>query len=71
MARKLQTFQTSQGFYDLAIAAPSTKAALAAWSAFARHWAGFPNLAESPCNYFWGAGGERYDAHRQSSFTTT
>jgi hypothetical protein len=33
MARKLKTFQTSVGFYDLAIAAPSMKAALAAWSA--------------------------------------
>ena len=28
MARKLKTFQTSLGFYDLAIAAPSMKAAL-------------------------------------------
>jgi hypothetical protein len=31
MARKLKTYQTSQGFYDLAIAAPSMKAALEAW----------------------------------------
>jgi colicin import membrane protein len=30
MARKLKTFQTSLGFYDLAIAAPSMKAALEA-----------------------------------------
>ena len=29
--RKLKTYQTSQGFYDLAVAAPSMKAALAAW----------------------------------------
>jgi hypothetical protein len=29
--RKLKTYQTSQGFYDLAIAAPSMKAALTAW----------------------------------------
>jgi hypothetical protein len=28
-----KTFQTSQGFYDLAIAAPSMKAALEAWGA--------------------------------------
>jgi len=28
MARKLRTYQTSQGFYDLAIAVPSMKAAL-------------------------------------------
>jgi hypothetical protein len=33
MTRKLKTFQTSLGFYDLAIAAPSMKAALEAWGA--------------------------------------
>ena len=33
MARKLKVFQTSLGFYDLAIAAPSMKAALEAWGA--------------------------------------
>lgn len=33
MPRKLKTYQTSLGFYDLAIAAPSMKAALAAWGA--------------------------------------
>ena len=31
MARKLKTFTTSMGFFDLAIAAPSMKAALEAW----------------------------------------
>src|SRR5580704_16524063 len=31
MARKLTTYQTSIGFFDLAIAAPSMKAALDAW----------------------------------------
>ena len=31
MPRKLKTYLTSQGFYDLAIAAPSMKAALEAW----------------------------------------
>jgi len=31
--RKLKTFQTSLGFFDLAIAAPSMKAALEAWGA--------------------------------------
>jgi hypothetical protein len=31
MARKLKTYQTSVGFFDLAIAAPSMKAALQAW----------------------------------------
>jgi hypothetical protein len=33
MARKLKTFQTSLGFFDQAIAAPSMKAALEAWGA--------------------------------------
>ena len=33
MARKLKTDQTSLGFFDLAIAAPSMKAALEAWGA--------------------------------------
>lgn len=33
MARKLRTFQTSLGFFDLAVAAPSRKAALEAWGA--------------------------------------
>jgi hypothetical protein len=33
MARKLKAYQTSLGFFDLAIAAPSMKAALAAWGA--------------------------------------
>jgi hypothetical protein len=31
MAKKLKTYQTSLGFYDLAVAAPSMKAALAVW----------------------------------------
>ncbi|UPT87007.1 cell envelope biogenesis protein TolA [Bradyrhizobium barranii subsp. apii] len=33
MARKLKTYQTSLGFYDQVIAAPSMKAALEAWGA--------------------------------------
>ena len=33
MARKLKTYQTSLGFFDSAIAAPSMKAALEAWGA--------------------------------------
>lgn len=33
MARKLKTYQTSLGFFDLAIAASSMKAALGAWGA--------------------------------------
>jgi hypothetical protein len=33
MARKLKTYETSLGFFDLAIAAPSMKAALDAWGA--------------------------------------
>ncbi|KRR21029.1 hypothetical protein [Bradyrhizobium retamae] len=33
MAKKLKTYETSLGFFDLAIAAPSMKAALVAWGA--------------------------------------
>ena len=33
MVRKLKAYQTSLGFFDLAIAAPSMKAALEAWGA--------------------------------------
>src|ERR1700730_9083091 len=33
MAKKLKTYETSLGFFDLAIAAPSMKAALKAWGA--------------------------------------
>src|SRR6266403_2576128 len=33
MAKKLKTYQTSLGFFDLAMAAPSMKAALEAWGA--------------------------------------
>jgi hypothetical protein len=33
MARKLKAYQTSLGFFDLAIAAPSMKSALEAWGA--------------------------------------
>jgi hypothetical protein len=33
MPRKLKTYQTSLGFFDLAIAAPSMKATLDAWGA--------------------------------------
>src|SRR5580658_3428590 len=33
MVRKLKTYQTSLGFFDLAMAAPSMKAALEAWGA--------------------------------------
>jgi colicin import membrane protein len=31
MARRLKTYQTSSGFFDLAVAAPSMKAAAEAW----------------------------------------
>src|SRR5437868_11696804 len=31
MPRKLKVYETTQGFYDLAVAAPSMKAALEAW----------------------------------------
>jgi colicin import membrane protein len=31
MERRLKTYQTSSGFFDLAVAAPSMKAAAGAW----------------------------------------
>lgn len=34
MVKKLKTYRTSIGFYDLAIAAPSMKAALEIWGAY-------------------------------------
>lgn len=49
MARKLKTYQTSQGFYDLAIAAPSMKAALEAWGANSNLFhQGFAREADDP-----------------------
>lgn len=49
MARKLKTYTTSAGFFDLAVAAPSMKAALEAWGArndlFRQ---GFASLSEDP-----------------------
>jgi hypothetical protein len=50
MARKLKTFVTSVGFFDLAVAAPSMKAALDAWgfkhNAFQQGFAGQSHDAE-------------------------
>ncbi|MDI4234164.1 hypothetical protein OZ411_15225 [Bradyrhizobium sp. Arg237L] len=43
MARKLKTYQTSLGFFDLAVAAPSMKAALEAWGV-----SPFPNALLRP-----------------------
>jgi colicin import membrane protein len=49
MARKLKTYQTSQGFFDLAIAAPSMKAALEAWGAISNLFhQGFAREADYP-----------------------
>jgi len=49
MARKLKTFQTSVGFYDLAVAAPSMKAALEAWGAGSNLFhQGFAKEADDP-----------------------
>jgi hypothetical protein len=49
MARKLKTFQTSLGFYDLAVAAPSMKAALEAWGAGSNLFhQGFARQTEDP-----------------------
>ena len=49
MARKLKTYQTSLGFFDLAIAAPSMKAAAEAWQAHPRMFAqGFAAVTKDP-----------------------
>jgi colicin import membrane protein len=49
MARKLKTYQTSMGFFDLAIAAPSMKAALESWGAKSNLFhQGFAKEAEDP-----------------------
>lgn len=49
MARKLKTFTTSAGFFDLAIAAPSMKAALEAWGARSNLFQhGFAKVSEDP-----------------------
>jgi colicin import membrane protein len=47
MPRKLKVYQTSQGFYDLVIAAPSMKAALEAWGTASNLFhQGFASLSE-------------------------
>src|ERR1041384_1818765 len=49
MARKLKTYTTSAGFFDLAVAAPSMKAALQAWGSknnLFHH--GFAKVSEDP-----------------------
>jgi colicin import membrane protein len=49
MARKLKTYQTSLGFFDLAIAVPSMKAALEAWGSKSNLFhQGFANEVEDP-----------------------
>jgi hypothetical protein len=49
MARKLKTYQTSLGFFDLAVAAPSMKAALEAWGADSNLFhQGAANQSEDP-----------------------
>ncbi|UVO29726.1 cell envelope biogenesis protein TolA [Bradyrhizobium arachidis] len=49
MARKLKTYQTSLGFFDLVIAAPSMKAALQAWGADSNLFhQGFAKESEDP-----------------------
>ncbi len=49
MPRKLQTYTTSAGFFDLAIAAPSMKAALEAWGARSNLFQhGFARLSDDP-----------------------
>src|SRR5262245_23628215 len=49
MARKLKTYTTSAGFFDLAVAAPSMKAALEAWGSknnLFQH--GFAKVSDDP-----------------------
>jgi len=49
MPRKLQTYVTSAGFFDLAVAAPSMKAALEAWgSTNNRFHQGFAKVSNDP-----------------------
>lgn len=49
MPRKLKTYQTSLGFFDLAIAAPSMKAALEAWGSDANLFhQGFAKETDDP-----------------------
>jgi colicin import membrane protein len=49
MARKLKTFTTSAGFFDLAVAAPSMKAALEAWGADGNLFRdGFAKVSDDP-----------------------
>lgn len=49
MARKLKTFTTSAGFFDLAVAAPSMKAALEAWGSRSNRFQhGFAKVSEDP-----------------------
>ncbi len=49
MARKLRTFTTSAGFFDLAVAAPSMKAAIEAWGADEDLFRnGFAKVSEDP-----------------------
>ena len=49
MPRKLKAYQTSLGFFDLAIAAPSMKAALEAWGSEANLFhQGFAREADDP-----------------------
>jgi colicin import membrane protein len=49
MPRKLKTYQASLGFFDLAIAAPSMKAALDAWGSKTNHFhQGFAKQSDDP-----------------------
>ncbi len=49
MARKLKTYTTSAGFFDLAIAAPSMKAALEAWGSRSNLFQhGFARITDDP-----------------------
>jgi hypothetical protein len=63
MPRKLKT-QTSQGFYDLAIAAPSMKAALEAWGASSNLFhQGFATMDKPGVVMQRPVGSERFSEH--------
>jgi hypothetical protein len=49
MSKALKVFQLRSGFYELIVAAPSQKAALAAWGANPREFAqGFASVSDNP-----------------------
>lgn len=72
-ARKLKTYTTSAGFFDLAVAAPSMKAALEAWGSTNNLFhQGFAKVSDDPeveCLSLWPSspGEVRYSANRRGA----